>query len=198
MRRSTIQAENSQLIRGTNPRQYLGRDFIRAITTLLLIGALSGCVATVDEVTDTVAPQETLVASEEPTIEETATEEPIDPDSADNKTYFVVSGAGQVIDMNKDLDDAVRRAENSQLIRLSGNILELSFNLGQLQSLDAPSAVASDWQEAMGKLESSIDSISDVLSDFIADEASLSEMLEAIESVRARVNALTSILERVE
>lgn len=198
MRRITIQSNSSKKIRGSIPRQNLGRDVITAIATLLLIGNLAGCVETVDEVTDTVAPEETLIASEEPTTEETATEEPFDPDSADNKTYFVISGTGQVIDMNKDLDDAVTRAENSQLIRLSGNILELSFNLGQLQSLDAPSVVASDWQEAMGKLESSIDSISDVLSDFIADEASLSEMLEAIESVRARVNALTSILERVE
>ncbi len=169
------------------------------LSAAVLVLTLSGCVSTTEITAETVSPEATVTATEEPTAEETATAEPTtDPDSEENKGYFVLSGAGQVIDMNKDLDDAVRRAENSQLIRLSGNILELSFNLGQLQSLEAPTSVADQWKEAMTKLEEEIDSISDVLASFVADEASLSEMLDAIENVRSRVNALTPILDSVE
>jgi hypothetical protein len=144
-------------------------------------------------------PEESVVATEEPSPTESASEEVVvDPDSQENKAYFVLSSTGQILDMNKDLDDAVRRAENSQLIRLSGNILELTFNLGQLKALDAPTAVAADWQDALLKLEASLDSISEVLSAFISDEATLSEMLNEIEGVRSLTNDLIPIVERVD
>jgi hypothetical protein len=108
-----------------------------------------------------------------------------------------LSGLGQVDDMNKDLDDMLRRAENAQLIRLSGNYLELSFNLGQLQALTPPTTIADDWSSGIAKLEGSLDTMSEVLSSFISDEATLGDMIVSIEEVRARVNALVGIINKI-
>lgn len=173
--------------------------FDKSAIVLLALAALSGCVQSTGTEEVRSVPEESVVATEEPSPTESAIEEVVvDPDSQENKAYFVLSSTGQILDMNKDLDDAVRRAENSQLIRLSGNILELTFNLGQLKALDAPTAVATDWQDALLKLEASLDSISGVLSAFLSDEATLSEMLNEIERVRSLTNDLIPIVERVE
>lgn len=175
------------------------RRFDKSAIVLLALAVLSGCVQSTGTEEVRPVPEESVVTTEEPSPTESAIEEVVvDPDSQENKAYFVLSSTGQILDMNKDLDDAVRRAENSQLIRLSGNILELTFNLGQLKALDAPTAVATDWQDALLKLEASLDSISGVLSAFLSDEATLSEMLNEIERIRSLTNDLIPIVERVE
>ncbi len=193
----TVPNSNAKAASGVATQKHPG--FGKAASVLLAIAALSGCVQTSETVEVGPVPEESVVATEEPSPTESASEEVVvDPDSQENKAYFVLSSTGQILDMNKDLDDAVRRAENSQLIRLSGNILELTFNLGQLKALDAPTAVAADWQDALLKLEASLDSISEVLSAFISDEATLSEMLNEIEGVRSLTNDLIPIVERVD
>lgn len=192
-----IPSNDAQVSSGVAARKR--RRFDRSALVLLVLAVLSGCVQSTGTMEVGSVPEESVVATEEPSPTETANEDvPVDPDSQENKAYFVLSSTGQILDMNKDLDDATRRAENSQLIRLSGNILELTFNLGQLKALDAPTAVATDWRDALLKLEASLDSISAVLSAFVSDEATLSEMLNEIETVRSLTNDLIPIVERVD
>lgn len=134
-----------------------------------------------------------VTPSEEPQVAET--EEPTSSgvDSPEAVTLFVLSASGQIADMNKDLDDMVKRASNEQLIRLSGNYLELSFNLGQLESLTPPTSASAKWSDAMVDLESSLDRMSTVLGGYVDGTASLDQMLASIEDVRAKANAIGAV-----
>lgn len=157
-------------------------------------GAIGGNSATSDAPETSIEPSAaatpTVTLSEEPQEEETDEPATSNVDSPEAIALFTLSASGQVADMNKDLDDMVNRAVNEQLIRLSGNYLELSFNVGQLQSLTPPSAASAGWVGAMANLESSLDSMSAVLGDYVAGVATLDQMLASIEDVRAKANAV--------
>ena len=116
-----------------------------------------------------------------------------DPDSAENITYFLLSSNGQFRDLDKDIKDARKRAEADETIRLLGNILEFSFNLGQLRSLDPPSAIADGWIEGIDKLDLSITKSSDAASGFITGSVSTSQMLKILNGVQTRVDNLRKI-----
>jgi hypothetical protein len=120
------------------------------------------------------------------------------PDSEESIEYFSYSARGQFIDLNKDLDDADRRANADQKIRLLGNILELSFNLGQLEALDPPTKIAEAWKAGLSKLENEIDSASDVAADFTAGDASTSQVIGALEKVRTQVASLSKLVSKVK
>lgn len=121
-----------------------------------------------------------------------------DPNSEDNVSYFIASSNGQFSDLNKDIDDAIKRAKNDQTIRLLGNILEFSFNFGQLEALDVPDSIAKDWKSGMSKLDLSIDAASDAATDFVVDDASVSEVVTSLEKVRSRVNSLAKTVGKLE
>ncbi len=177
--------------------------FVVVVILLVLSGvgnAIGGSEPEETETTrQTAAPSETpaevAAIEESPSASPEATDSPLsDPDSEESIAYFAYSSTGQFKDMDKDLDDAVKRANNDQTIRLMGNMLELTFNFGQLEALDAPTSVAKAWATGMGKLETSIDNASDIAGDYSTGQASLSEMLGSIEQVRAKVNALAKVV----
>lgn len=180
--------------------------FIVVVALLLLSGignAVNGSEPESTQATQPVAtPTETAVEpalveespSPEPSVSESAS---ADPDPQDNIDYFVYSSTGQFSDLNKDIDDAVRRAKADQTIRLLGNILELTFNFGQLGALDPPTAISKSWTTGMDKLEKSIDAASERATDFTSGDASLNEVLNSLENVRKQVKSLANVVSKV-
>lgn len=176
------------------------RTWFIIVAVLLLLGGIGNALggSSTDEPTASIeqepAPSGESTLEESPTPEPTVSDSPLsDPNSVESIEYFQISTAGQVKDLNKDIDDAIGRAEADQTIRLLGNILELTFNLGQLRALDAPTDLVESWNAGLAKLESAIDVASDASTDFAADEATASQVVAALEKVRARVSALAKV-----
>jgi hypothetical protein len=184
------------------------RTWFIVIVVLLLLSGVGNAIAGDDpaatessqlETSPTPTPSETLEPEASPSPEPSQEDSPLsDPNSEESIAYFAYSATGQFLDIDKDLDDAIRRAKADQTIRLLGNILELSFNLGQLKALDAPSAVADSWAAGLVKLEASIDVASDLGTDFAAGEATTSQITNALEKVRGQVKALAKVIAKVE
>jgi cytoskeletal protein RodZ len=156
-----------------------------------------------DEQSASTSQQETSKPTPTPTESESESPEPSpktssDPDSSDNVSYFIYSSNGQFIDLEKDVNDAIRRAENDQTIRLLGNVLEFSFNYGQLSALDVPTAVADQWATGMAALDAAIELSSDGVADFTAGDISTSEMINLLYGVQAQVDNLRSIVSTLE
>lgn len=121
-----------------------------------------------------------------------------DPDSADNVAYFLISSNGQFRDLDKDIRDASKRAEADQTFRLLGNVLEFSFNLGQLQALDPPSAIAENWVAGLAKLDKAIEKSSDAAADFVTGGISTSGMLNTLGKVQNQVDNLRMIVAKLD
>jgi len=96
--------------------------------------------------------------------------------------------------MSKDLADLERALNEGGLFRTVGNVLELSFNLGQLQSLTPPTEIADDWNAGMERLESLIDEVS---SD-VQEEASLRTTRSDIAKTKKQVTALRDVIDQLE
>lgn len=184
------------------------RTWFIVIVVLLLLSGIGNAIGGNDpaatessqlETSPTPTPSETLEPDASPSPEPSQEDSPLsDPNSEESIAYFAYSATGQFLDIDKDLDDAIRRAKADQTIRLLGNILELSFNLGQLKALDAPSAAADSWAAGLVKLEASIDVTSDLGTDFAAGEATTSQITNALEKVRGQVKALAKVVAKVE
>jgi hypothetical protein len=121
-----------------------------------------------------------------------------DPDSADNVAFFLISSNGQFRDLDKDVRDAIKRAKADQSFRLLGNILEFSFNLGQLRSLDPPTAIAEDWVSGLAKLDKAIEKSSDAAADFVTGGISTSGMLNVLGKVQNQVDNLRIIVSKLD
>lgn len=153
--------------------------------------------------TETPTPTPTEEESEPATETESSSASPSptptqDPNSDDNVAYFLISSNGQFRDLDKDIRDANKRAEADQSFRLLGNVLEFSFNLGQLQSLDPPTAIAEDWVAGLAKLDKAIEKSSDAAAEFVTGEISTSGMLNALGKVQNQVDNLRLIVARLE
>ena len=152
-----------------------------------------------DEDSQSTTQQETSTPTPTPTESESENSEPSaepskDPDSTDNISYFIRSSTGQFRDLDKDVSDAIERAEKDQTIRLLGNILEFSFNYGQLNALDAPTAIAKQWAAGMAALDAAIELSSDGATDFVGGDITTSEMINLIYGVQSQVDNLRSIV----
>lgn len=91
-------------------------------------------------------------------------------------------------DMNKDLDDLVVTVQEDGFWRLLSNFGELSFNVGQLESLDVPATVGATWPESLLALDSALT----VLSDAIGTEDGPT-ILAAVDTVRAQVEGTRGV-----
>lgn len=153
-------------------------------------------------VTATPSPTETPSASASssasPSSSSSASPTTSKADSASNKAYFTSSAKGDLADLEKDITDAIKRTKADQKFRLMGNILEFSFNLGQLQALDAPSQVSAKWEKALTALETAITASSEAASSFVAGDAKSGSVLSALDKVQSKVDALYSIVALVK
>jgi hypothetical protein len=181
------------------------RTWFIVVMSILLLAIVSGALTNNESSPED--QQSEIIATSEP--EETPTEESAstpapssspssDPNSPDSIAYFIFSSEGQFMDLEKDIQDAIGRAENDQTIRLLGNVLEFSFNLGQLRALDPPSVIADQWNDAIVALDDAISASSDAATEFVSGEVSLSAMLDALYSVQNAVDGLRGIAGLVE
>jgi hypothetical protein len=106
---------------------------------------------------------------------------------------FYRSAQGDLRDMIKDLNDMVQRANGRAIVRLLGNTMELSFNVGQLEATNAPQSIAARWKLGVTDLSGSVVSLTSSAGDFASSDISLAQMIEAIDKVRAKVHALEDL-----
>lgn len=141
--------------------------------------------------------------SEEPTEEptEATTDDPAGDSSAADDTSadepsagFIFLARGDMADLAKDLDDMAVAAAEGGYFRLLGNSLELSFNIGQLQSLTPPAEIAEDWTSGLAKVSKRVDAISDAIS----NDGSTQEVLNRINSAAKALVQLSKVVDRVD
>lgn len=166
------------------------------VGALLLVGGVANAVnggrAATIAVDETATP--TPSATPTPTPVPTATVEPV----VEPPAPVVVDVAGfqtgankHTADIDKDLDDMVVTLAEGGTWRLLSNTAEISFNLGQLETLDVPASIAAEWAPALTGLETSIDTMSTAVAG--GDPATIQG---AMDGVRASAAVLRDIASR--
>lgn len=101
----------------------------------------------------------------------------------DSPSVFIASVRRDLRDMRKDLKDLEDAFNEGGLIRVAGNQLELSFNLGQLEARVAPPAFAPRWRKRLEALDAAVENIGTQL----GDEGSPKSLRQAVDAARAEV-----------
>lgn len=123
--------------------------------------------------------------------EEEATEETREPDSP---VRFLTGARGDLRDMRKDLKDMEEALDEGGFLRVAGNVLELSFNIGQLQSLEPPVEVANEWDAALTALEVDVAR----LGDLISDDGTPKQVNDALRDSRSSIRDALGVLDAYE
>jgi len=153
----------------------------------MLFGAALGDDSTTEELTPNETP--TSEASQSPSQDSTTeviTSPTLESSSASpillSPVEFQSSALGDLSDMRKDVADLKDRIDEGGLIRLYGNVVELTFNVGQLQAISPGEDSEDVWKEKLVLLENAVDDFSNGLSaDSVASsKRHLAKILEAI------------------
>lgn len=141
--------------------------------------------------TTTPAPEvsETPSAEASPTESTSPTPIPMSP------VEFRVSALGDVADMRKDFSDFEVVLNKGGLLRLMGNILEIEFNIGQLQSLTPPDQYSAKFSEKLLALNVAVDGLSNAVTDA---ESSTSNTKNQLSKCRSALNSLEAFLKSVD
>lgn len=185
-------------------KPFYKRPWFIVLAVLVLISSISNAVNkndnTASEPQATVTVTASPTPSETPTVEETqaevspSPEETVNVDSDFNILNFKSSAKGNIEDLKKDLTDLRKRAEEGSLFRLLGNVLEVSFNQGQLEALtDVPTKIATTWPAEMVKLASAIDALSEKTSAYVGGDISLAKLKDAIAKVNGIADNLSAL-----
>jgi hypothetical protein len=175
----------------------------RIITFILLMAILSNFGSDSETSTSsspTVSESPAPVASESPTVEATPTVEASPTESVSptpvplSPVQFRVSALGDISDMRKDFSDFEVVLNKGGLFRLLGNILEIEFNIGQLQSLTPPDMYSVKFTEKLASLELAVDDLSDAVTD---SESSISNTKSKLGKCRSALNSLESYVKSV-
>lgn len=163
------------------------------VAGLIVLGSVSNAVngnrTPVADVAPVVTPTETPVASATPTTPPA----PVAETAVIDVAQFQEGARGHLADMNKDLDDMVTTLQEDGFWRLLSNTVELSFNVGQLQSLDVPPSIAGEWDVSLGALSTSVEAMSELVTK--EDSAAISAQIDAI---RSGTVALNGIIDRAQ
>lgn len=159
------------------------------VAALILMSGVASAIGGANKVPQTpiatpTSTTEPVAESESPTPIPSVTAEPIVIDVA----YFRSSAERDLTDFGKDLTDMDVTLDEGGYWRLLSNSLELSFNLGQLQSLDAPANIAAQWESGLEILGSHIVLIDDAVK---ADDDAATRA--AIAAARAHVEVLKAL-----
>lgn len=135
-------------------------------------------------------PSETQLAepSESPSPTESVSETPIPLSPVEFRAYAL----GDLADMRKDVADAKKRINDGGFARLLGNVLELTFNVGQLQSITPSEDIAEEWNSKLAKLEAAVDKFSEGVGEnsVSATRSDLDEILAAISTLEKFVKTV--------
>lgn len=185
-------------------KPFYQRPWFIVLVVLVLISSITNALnkdensTSTPQATVTVTAEPTSAASQTPVAKESQSaasptpEETLNVDSDFNIANFRTSATNNLADLKKDLGDLKKRAEEGSLLRLLGNVLEISFNQGQLSALtDVPTKIAKTWPAEMAKLEAAVDALSDKTSAYVSGEIGLSALKDAI----GKVNSIAGKLE---
>lgn len=170
---------------------FLSLKIWQRVGLLLLLFMLFGAALGDDSTTEELTPNETPTseASQSPSQDSTTevmTSPTPESSSASpillSPVEFQSSALGDLSDMRKDVADIKDRIDEGGLIRLYGNVVELTFNVGQLQAISPGEDSEDVWKEKLVLLENAVDDFSNGLSaDSVASsKRHLAKILEAI------------------
>ncbi|CAB4540752.1 MAG: DUF2510 domain-containing protein [Actinobacteria bacterium] len=194
------------------PGESKGKKALRRIATFVVVMAFFSALGgnTDSSTTDTSSgtesaspsPAVTQSPSSEPTPTESAsaTTEPSASASASptptpmSPTEFRVSALGHISDMRKDFSDFETVLNKGGMLRMLGNIVELEFNIAQLEVLTPPDKYSVRFKEKLTALNLAVDQLSDGVSD---PESSVSATREQLRKCRSALSTLESYVKTV-
>ena len=114
--------------------------------------------------------------------------------AADSPVIFATSAKGDLKDLDKDLGDLLDALAKGSTFRLITNSAELSFNIGQLESLEPPTSVAAAWKQQFGALQKSIKAVQSAIS----NDSSVSSMKSKIAAAKRQIVAVNKVVSTVK
>ena len=159
---------------------------------LILIGIFSIFAAsltdTSNENSESPKPSPTLTATEtatQVTVSPSATVSASATPTPESPVFFRTSALGNLDDMRRDVSDARAALNEGGLWKLYGNLVEIEFNLGQLEALTPQPEYEKKWYESLLKLQSAVDVFSEGLDgdSISSSKRHLDGILSAISSV---------------
>ncbi len=186
-------------------KPFYKRPWFIVVAVLVLISSIANAANKSDTTTSEPQATVTVTATPTPTASEPAAEETqaevspspketVNVDSDFNIANFKSNAKNNLADLKKDLGDLKKRAEEGSVLRLLGNIIEISFNQGQLEALtDVPTKIAKTWPAEMAKLATEIDALSDKTSAYVGGDISLAKLKDAIAKVNAIADNLSAL-----
>jgi len=180
------------------PGDTKGKKTVRRVITFILLmtvlSAFSGNNETSTNTSPTVSKSPTPAVSESPTIEASPSESASPTPVPMSPVEFRVSALGDIADMRKDFSDFETVLKEGGLLRLLGNVLEIEFNIGQLQSLTPPDKYSSKFAEKLASLELTIDELSEAVT---SPESSTSNTKSKLGKCRSALSSLESYVKSV-
>lgn len=116
------------------------------------------------------------------------------PEEPESPAVFLSAVRGDLADMGKDLKDLERALDEGGILRIAGNRVELSFNIGQLSSRVPPEAYAQLWSEQLSALSAKVDAIGEKLD----NDGSPKQVKAAIGDLRTEIAATKKALQSYE
>lgn len=185
-------------------KPFYKRAWFIVLAALFVLGGIANATNNDPEVVS--EPAVTVTVTAEPTVSESPTseaaeveasptpEETVNVDSDFNIANFRSSAKGNIAELKKDLSDLGKRAEEGSLFRLLGNVIEISFNQGQLEALtDVPTKIAKSWPTEMANLVAAVDVLSDETSSYVGGDISLAKLKSAISKVNGIADKLSAL-----
>lgn len=150
--------------------------------------------------TVTQSPSNEATPSPTPTVTNSATTQPSASASASptptpmSPTEFRVSALGHISDMRKDFSDFETVLNKGGMLRMLGNLVELEFNIAQLEVLTPPDKYSVRFKEKLTALNLAVDQLSDAVSD---PESSVSATRAQLGKCRSALSTLESYVKTV-
>lgn len=183
------------------PGETKGKKALRRIISFFVLMAALSALGGNTETSTNSSPAVSESSTPTPTPSQTSTSEPTPAESSSptpiplSPVEFRVSALGDVSDLRKDISDFEVVLNKGGLFRLMGNILEIEFNIGQLQSLTPPDQYSVKFIEKLSELEIAVDGLSSAVTD---PDSSTSKTKNWLSKSRSALNALETFLKSVD
>jgi len=125
-------------------------------------------------------PSEAPKATIKPTVSE--------KDSLANRSA-VKSARGNLDDLSEDVSDLRRDIRNGSAGWAAWNTMEIAFNVGQLEAVEAPESISGDWNAEIKRLVSAHDDLSSAMTD-----DSIKQTKSALGSLEKSIRKMNRIL----
>lgn len=198
---STSKVKDFWQVATGKPGESKGKKAIRRIISFIVVMVVLSALGGNAETSTTSSPTVSKSPTPAPTVSETPSTEatPIESTSPTpipmSPVEFRVSALGEVADMRKDFSDFEVVLGKGGLLRLMGNILEIEFNIGQLQALTPPDQYSVKFSEKLLALDVAVDGLSSAVTE---PESSTSNTRNWLSKSRSALNSLEAFLKSVD